>query len=303
MKNNFTRGAAMLWALWATVAMAMLIGVICRGLAVSSKYKTLLEEQTARQEVDNWATAKRIAERNGHSYARIEIDAEAIAASEFFACPDYPNNLLLQLLAAANGAEPMQDAVFHKESVRIETPSNANYTDEVRLDMGDISWKLQEQPEYASDISCGIMGNSLNAESGIAIPVYPQGGTKQSGICYALYQPPIYEQTIVAGGGDTFYNRGAGKWVIQAVDLETGQSMRELKLDTSAIPTGKYNNNHAWYLTANSQLTEKRYVVISDGAPVIVSPNLLTSAKTAPTLSIGQSVLIIGDLSDFPENP
>lgn len=303
MKNNFTRGAAMLWALWATVAMAMLIGVICRGLAVSSKYTTLLEEQTARQEVDNWATAKRIAERNGHTYARIDIGSEALSSGEFYACPDYPNNFLLQLLTTANSAEPTQDAVFHKGSVRIKTPSNANYADEVRLGMEDINCKLKEQPEYASDISCGIMGDFLNTESGMAIPVYPQGDAKQSGICYALSQPPVYEQTIVAGGSDTFYNRGAGRWVIQAVDLETGQPMRELKLDTSAIPTGKYNNNHAWYLMANSKLTEKRYVVISDGAPVIVSPSLLTSSKAAPTLSIGQSVLIIGDLSDFPENP
>ena len=303
MQSKARRGAALMWAWWSTVAIAMAIGIVCRGLTVTSKYKTVLAEQTAYGEIANWATAKRTAEYNGHTYARIDISTAVTTTDEFFACPEYPDNLLLCLVSEPSGAKTDSNAVFSRESFKLSAPQNTTSSDEACLDMGDVNWRLSEAPTYSDATCTGILQERLTTPAGLDIGVYNSQSGRKSGIAYAIRQPSPYQQTVVAGDSNTFYNRGTGRWMIQAVDIETGAKMRELKLDTSSLPAGKYNNNHAWYLTAGTAPAEKRYIVISDGAPVIVSPSLLLSPDTAPTLSIGNSALIIGDISDFPENP
>ena len=318
--RRYTRGEVLLWALVVLIIVTMALGMLLTGMSTGNKYTDMLRRQIAEQTIDNYTLAVAMQKIFGGviNAADFKLESQVYENDATLVLPSSQDNRV----AALRGywwSVPNETGQFSENAYKYKYPLTSNTTASMRVNMYQMPWRFYSMAPYTIDSDTPGMyydANTLN--EALALPwatietpimihnIETQSTDKISeGVPYVIRLRRTEDCTEITVGGDynTKYNRGVGKWIIQVIPIDLlPHEAIILNFDPEAITEVEYKSNHAWYITTSGGEYTRKTLIVNDGAPIIISPDIMRNPETAPTICNGNSAVIVGDIDEhFPE--
>ena len=319
-RGKYTRGEALLWALVLLVVVTMAMGVLITGMSAGNKYTDILRRQVAEQTIDNYTLAAAMQKIFGGAVTPEDFKLESITY-ENNATHVLPNSTDTRV-ASLRGywwSVPNATGRYSENTYKYKYPLTNNATASMRVNMKQMPWRLYSRIPYTIDSNvAGMYYDSDSSSEALDLPweltenpvkihnIEVQSTDKiGAGVPYVIRFRGAEDSTEITVGGDsnTKYNRGAGRWIIQVVPINLlSQESVILNFNSEAITEVEYKSNHAWYITTSGGEYARKTIIVNDGAPIIISPDVMREPHIAPTICSGNSAIIVGDIEEhFPE--